>query len=154
MVRVVFAAALFAVSMIAFSPAAHATRSLDDILARLDALEKENASLRKRVQRLEAAERERPVAVSLPTPAPRGATAAARAAGPAAVAISPAASQAFAAVPPIEQRNWSGLYLGASAGLRREDHTWTTNTFLARSSARARISTTPAPASAALSATT
>lgn len=129
MVRVVIATALIAVSMIAFTPAAHATRSLDDVLARLDALEKENAGLRKRVQRLEAAERERPVVASLPATAPRG-TAAARAAAPAAVAISPAAGQAFAAVPPIEQRNWSGLYLGVSAGLRREDHKWSTNTFL------------------------
>jgi hypothetical protein len=72
MVRVVFATALIAVSMIAFTPAAHATRSLDDVLARLEALEKENAGLRKRVQRLEAAERERPVMASVPASAPRG----------------------------------------------------------------------------------
>jgi outer membrane immunogenic protein len=128
MVRVVFATALIAVSMIAFTPAAHATRSLDDVLARLEALEKENAGLRKRVQRLEAAERERPVMASVPASAPRGATAAARAATPAAVTISPAAGQAFAAVPTfVQPQNWTGLYLGASGGMRREDHKWTTN---------------------------
>jgi outer membrane immunogenic protein len=128
MVRIILAAAFIAVSMIAFSPAAHATRSLDEVLARLDALEKENASLRKRVQRLEATERERPVVASLPTSAPRGTTAATRAAAPAAVAITPAAGQAFAAVPTfVQPQNWTGLYLGASGGMRYEQHKWTTN---------------------------
>jgi outer membrane immunogenic protein len=130
MVRIVFAAALVAASMIAFSPAAQATRSLDDVLARLDALEKENASLRKRVQRLEAVDRERPVMASLPASKPnseRGVSAARNPAA-AAVAISPVAGQAYAAAPNFEQaRNWSGLYFGASGGMRREDHKWTTN---------------------------
>lgn len=133
MVRVILAAALVAVSTIAFSPAAHATPSLNDVLARLDALEKENAGLRKRVQRLEAAERERPVVASLPATAPAPSARAARSAPivPSAGALTPAASQAYASVlSPVEVRNWTGLYLGASAGLRREDHTWTTNAFL------------------------
>jgi outer membrane immunogenic protein len=117
--------------MIAVTPAAQATRSLDDVLARLDALEKENTSLRKRVQRLESAERERLVVAAIPASPARTVAPAAMRAAPAAVAISPAAGQAFAAVPAIEQaRNWTGLYLGASAGLRREDHKWSTNTFL------------------------
>jgi outer membrane immunogenic protein len=127
MIRVVFAAALIAVSMISFTPAAHATRSIEDVLARLDALERENATLRKRVQRLEATERERPVVASLPTAAPR-ATAVARSAAPAPSAVSPAAGQAYAAVPTFAPpQNWTGLYLGASGGMRREDHKWTTN---------------------------
>lgn len=134
MVRIILAAAFVAASMIAFSPAAHATRSLDDVLARLDALEKENASLRKRVQRLEATERERPVMASLPAaaPAPSGRTARSASAVPSGATLTPAASQAYAAIlTPVEARNWTGFYLGGSAGLRREDHTWTTNAFLA-----------------------
>ncbi len=128
MVRAVFAAALIAVSMISFMPVAHATRSLDDVLARLDALEKENATLRKRVQRLETTERERPVVASLPASAPRGASPAPRAGSPAVAALSPAASQAFASTPTFEQaRSWTGLYLGASGGMRRADNKWTTN---------------------------
>lgn len=128
MVRVVFAAAIIAVSMMAVVPAAHATRSLDDVLARLDALEKENAGLRKRVQRLEAAERERPVTAALPTTSARGPTAAVRTGSPAVATLSPAAGQAYASTPGFEQpRNWTGLYLGASGGMRREEHTWTTN---------------------------
>lgn len=130
MVRIVFAAALLAASMMSFTPSAHATRSLDDVLARLDALEKENATLRKRVQKLEATERERPVVASLPASAPRAASAAPRAASPAGAALSPAASQAYASAPVFEQpRSWTGFYLGASGGMRREDHTWTTNSF-------------------------
>lgn len=130
MVRV-FAIALLAVSMISFAPAAHATRSLDDVLARLDALEKENAGLRKRVQRLEATERERPVVASLPASAPRATSPSQRSGSPAINTLSPAAGQAYASAPVLEQpRNWTGAYLGLSAGLRREDHTWATNTFL------------------------
>ena len=127
MVRVVFAAALIAVSMISFTPA-HATRSLDDVLARLDALEKENAGLRQRVKRLEATERERPVVASLPTSARRAASPAGRPASPGVAAVSPQAAQAFASTPTFEQpRSWTGLYLGASGGMRREEHKWTTN---------------------------
>jgi outer membrane immunogenic protein len=128
MVRVVLVAALVAVSMMSVTPAAYATRSLDDVLARLDALEKENAGLRKRVQRLEATERERPVMAALPATSARGANAAVRTGSPATVALSPAASQAYASTPNFEQlRNWTGFYLGASGGLRRAEHTWTTN---------------------------
>jgi outer membrane immunogenic protein len=114
-------------------PAAQAARSLDDVLARFDALEKENASLRKRVQRLESTDRERPVVASLPASEARSASVAARRANPAIAAIPPAASQAYAAdmLIPERVRNWTGLYLGASAGLRREDHKWTTNQLLA-----------------------
>ena len=133
MVRAVFAAALIAVSMIAFTPVAHATRSLDDILARLDVLEKENATLRKRVQRLETTERERPVVASLPATASNPSARAARSAPtlPSTAGLTPAASQAYAAVTtPVEARNWTGFYLGGSAGMRREDHRWTTNTLL------------------------
>jgi hypothetical protein len=128
MVRVVFATALIAVSMLFSVPAAHATRSLDDVLARLEALEKENAGLRKRVQRLEATERERPVVAALPATAPRAAPTAPRSGVPAVAALSSAASQAYASTPSFEQpRNWTGLYLGASGGMRREDHKWTPN---------------------------
>jgi outer membrane immunogenic protein len=133
MVRVIFAAALIAVSMISFSPVAHASRTLDDVLARLEALEKENATLRKRVQRLEAADRERPVVASLPASAPAAPARTARStpAVPSTATLTPAANQAYASItPPVEARNWTGLYLGASGGMRREDHTWTTNTFL------------------------
>jgi outer membrane immunogenic protein len=131
MLRMALAAAAIAASLSFFGPAAQAARSLDDVLARLDALEKENESLRRRVQRLEAAERERPVVASLPTSAARSAAPAARSVIPAAAAIPPAAGQAYAAVPaPEVMRNWTGLYIGASAGLRREDHKWTTNAFL------------------------
>jgi len=130
MVRVIFAAALIAVSTISFAPVAHASRTLDDVLARLEALEKENATLRKRVQRLEAGDRERPVVASLPTSVPQGAPAQ-RGRPPVTTTLPPAAGQAFAAVPVVEQpRNWTGLYLGASGGMRREHHTWTTNSFL------------------------
>ena len=129
MLRVALGAAIIAASISFFGSSAHAARSLDDVLARLDALEKENAGLRQRVQRLEAAERERPVVASLPASPQRAASAATRSGTPSVATLSPAAGQAFAAVPPIEQRNWSGFYLGASAGLRREDHSWTTNTF-------------------------
>lgn len=131
MVRVLLAAALIAVSMIAITPAAQAAPALDDVLARLDALEKENATLRKRVQRLETSGRERPVVAALPASAPRAASPASRTGSPAVAALSPAAGQAFAAVPVIEEpRNWSGAYVGVSAGMRREDHKWTTNTLL------------------------
>jgi outer membrane immunogenic protein len=130
MVRVVFAIALLAVSMICLAPAAHATRSLDDVLARLDALERENAGLRKRVQRLEATERERPVVASLPASAPRASAPATRSESLATNTLTPAAGQAYASTPGFEQpRNWTGAYLGASGGMRREDHTWMTNSF-------------------------
>lgn len=130
MVRVFLAAALVAMSMMAFTPA-HATRSLDEVLARLEALEKENAALRKRVQRLEATERERPVVASLPAAAPALSARAARStpAVPATATLPPAEQQAYAMTTPVEARNWTGAYLGLSGGMRREDHTWTTNSF-------------------------
>jgi outer membrane immunogenic protein len=117
--------------MIVFTPMAHATRSLDDVLARLDALEKENATLRKRVQRLEAAERERPVVAALPASAPASSPRAVRTTPtlPSTARLTPAASQAYAMTTPVEARNWTGAYLGLSGGMRRENHTWTTNSF-------------------------
>ncbi|MFZ5692541.1 MAG: outer membrane beta-barrel protein [Pseudomonadota bacterium] len=125
------AAALIAMSVMTFTPAAHATRSLEDVLARLEALEKENASLRKRVQQLEATKRERPAVASLPAtaPAPSGRAVRSTATPPSAAALAPAARQAYAMTSPVEARNWTGAYLGLSGGMRREDHTWTTKSF-------------------------
>ncbi len=128
MLRIVLGAAILAVLISFFAPAAQATRSLEDVIARLDALEKENAGLRKRVQRLEAAERERPVVASLPATSPSARTARSAPALPSSAGLTPAAGQAYAALPTfVQPPNWTGFYLGASGGLRREDHKWTTN---------------------------
>lgn len=138
MLRFLLAGVALAVSISTFSPEVHAARSLDDVLARLEALEKENEGLRRRVQRLETAERERPVVASLPRseapsgqPALRAGSANPRAVSAAVAAVSPTARGAYAAGPSFEQvRTWTGFYLGASGGLRREDHKWTTHSFL------------------------
>jgi outer membrane immunogenic protein len=105
-----------------------ATPSMDRIMERLDALERENATLRKRVQRLEAVDRERPVLASVPGATPRGSQTVMRTSVQGLPAIPPAAGAAYAATPGLEQpRSWTGAYLGVSAGMRREDHKWTTN---------------------------
>ncbi len=132
MLRIIFSAVCLALALSLGSAASQASPTTDAILERLNALEKENANLRKRVQRLEG-EREqlRTASVSASAPASPSSPTAARSATIAAPALPPAANQAFAAYPVQEQvRNWTGAYAGISAGARREDHTWQTNSFM------------------------
>src|SRR5262245_9595131 len=114
--NVVLACAGLAVGLTAFSTGVSA-QSIDAVLQRLDALEKENSVLRDRVKRLESSKQN---AASARAPATQSNEVSS------AMAAAPATTPAYKGpVPAVAAWNWTGFYVGAHLGAGWARKKWT-----------------------------
>jgi outer membrane immunogenic protein len=105
--RAALVTALSVLATAVHTPQARAVE-LDQVLKRLESLERENATLRNRLERLETGRRAERSAAPAVAPAPVSAS-------PSPLAAHAAVST-YAAVPSAPVYNWSGFYFGAHGG--------------------------------------